>query len=117
MTTATATTDPLVVATTTVEKQDQADELARRIIDARLAACVQIDGPITSHYVWERSTQRSVEWRLTIKTLASAAAALSELVHRIHPYDIPQWVVLSTHEVSPDYYRWAQNTVQETNPS
>jgi periplasmic divalent cation tolerance protein len=111
------TTDPLVVATTTVEKQAQADDLARRIIDARLAACVQIDGPITSHYVWDRSLQRSAEWRLTIKTLASAAAALSDLVHRIHPYDTPQWVVLPTLEVSPDYYRWVQNAVQEMNVS
>ena len=111
------TADPLVVATTTVEKQAQADEIARQIIDARLAACIQIDGPITSHYVWDRSPQRSAEWRLTIKTLASAAAALAELVHRIHPYDTPQWVVLPTLDVSPDYYRWAQDAVRERNAS
>jgi len=110
------TTDPLVVATTTVENQDQADDLARRIIGAQLAACVQIDGPLTSHYVWERSIQRSVEWRLTIKTLASTATALSDLVHRIHPYDTPQWIVLAAQEVSPEYYRWVQTSVQESSP-
>lgn len=103
---------PLVVATTTVASREQAETLAREILAARAAACVQIEGPITSHYRWQGSAQADTEWRLTIKTTRSAEPALARLVHSLHPYEVPQWWVASAEQVSPGYAQWVQQTVE-----
>ena len=104
--------EPLLVATTTVATREQAEALAREILAQRCAACVQIEGPITSHYIWEGAAQRETEWRLTIKSTRSALPALTELVHRRHPYELPQWWVGSPEHVSEAYARWVQDSVQ-----
>jgi periplasmic divalent cation tolerance protein len=101
----------LVVATTTVASAEQATQLAREIIARRTAACVQIDGPIISHYFWNGAVEESTEWRLTIKTIQSAEPALAELVHRLHPYELPQWWVAVPEQVSPAYSRWVEQSV------
>ncbi len=102
----------LLVATTTVATREEADELARQIMAHRCAACVQIDGPLTSHYIWEGVGHTEIEWRLTIKTTRSAEPALAECVHRVHPYELPQWWVASPERVSGAYAQWVQDAVQ-----
>lgn len=102
----------VLVATTTVATVEQAEELARQIVAQCRAACVQIDGPVSSHYIWEGAVQRETEWRLTIKTTPAGLPALEELVHRLHPYKLPQWWVAAPHAVSSSYARWVQDSVQ-----
>lgn len=102
----------LLLATTTVATSDAAEELAREIMAARCAACVQLDGPITSHYTWDGTVQRETEWRLTIKTTRAALETLTELVHSRHPYDLPQWWVSAPEQVSDAYAQWVQDSVQ-----
>lgn len=104
--------ESLLMATTTVATSEQADTLAREIVAGRCAACVQIEGPITSHYIWEGAVQRETEWRLTIKTTRAALATLTELVHHRHPYELPQWWVMSPEVASEAYARWVQESVQ-----
>jgi len=105
--------DRLLIATTTVSSRELADAIARSLIDDRLAACVQVDGPITSYYRWQGKAEQATEWRLTIKSLESVAAKLHEKVLAIHPYDVPQWVVVAADSVSPDYLLWVQQSVQD----
>ncbi len=102
---------PLVVATTTVASREQADALAREILAQHAAACVQIDGPIISYYRWQGAIQAETEWRLTIKTTRSAEPALAALVHRLHPYELPQWWLACPEQVSPGYARWVEQSV------
>lgn len=101
----------LLLATTTVATREQADQLAGEILAARCAACVQIDGPLTSHYHWQGAVAQDTEWRLTIKTTQAAEPALAALVHRLHPYEVPQWWVARAEQVSPGYAQWVCQTV------
>ena len=96
----------LVAWTTTADRAD-ADRLARGAVEARLAACTQIDGPITSHYRWEGRLEQSTEYRIWFKCLRSNAAALTAWVQHHHPYDTPQWIVVEAEHVAEKYLSWA----------
>ena len=63
--------DPIAIVLTTVESIDDANRLAADLLEQRLAACIQIDGPIVSHYRWEGKLQQANEYRLVIKVAAS----------------------------------------------
>lgn len=107
----------LVIATTTVSNEEQARRLAGEILTRRCAACVQIDGPISSHYVWQGSLQQEIEWRLTIKTTAERQADLGRFVHDRHPYEVPQWLVSVVAEASAAYAEWVAESVTPAAPS
>lgn len=105
-------TDRLLIATTTVSTREQADAMARSLVARQLAACVQIDGPITSHYVWQGQAEEMIEWRLTIKSLQSIAMQIEQEVLAMHPYDVPQWAAVGVDFISPQYWAWVQQSVQ-----
>lgn len=104
----------LLIAWTTVSQQADAETLARSIIDARLAVCVQIEGPITSFYVWDGRREESREFRLTIKHLPQQSAPLEVWVQKHHPYEVPEWVTVRAENVSEKYLSWAR--ASPTNP-
>lgn len=97
----------MLVAWTTVEKRADADRIAADAIARNLAVCVQIDGPIVSHYRWHGRDERSEEFRLSFKVLESHAAALERHVLATHPYDTPEWVVVRAEHVGEKYLSWA----------
>ncbi|MDR1010328.1 MAG: divalent-cation tolerance protein CutA [Opitutaceae bacterium] len=97
------------MGTTTVSDRPDADRLARALIETRLAACVQIDGPITSVYRWQNNLETAVEFRLTIKFPAANAAALDTWLHANHPYDTPEWIVVRAEIVAEKYLSWARS--------
>lgn len=85
-----------------------ADTLAASAVGARLAACVQIDGPITSHYLWEGVQEKSEEYRITFKVLPAQLPALETWLHARHPDKTPQWIVVKSEHVSEKYLSWAK---------
>ena len=98
--------NPLAIVTTTVESLQDAEILAKAIVGASLGACVQIDGPIVSHYRWSGEVQRSEEYRLTIKTTLTAWPALKTKLGSLHPYDEPQIVMIRVEDASAGYRDW-----------
>ena len=80
----------LMIGTTTVATRPDAERLARGLVESRLAACAQIDGPITSVYHWQGKIETTAEFRITIKFTASNAAALETWLRDNHPYDTPE---------------------------
>ena len=96
----------VLVCLTTVSNRDQARELARTLLDRRVAACVQIDGPIESHYRWDGKECCETEFRLVIKTSCARQDHLRELLRKIHPYDQPQIVTLKSVDVDAGYAAW-----------
>ncbi len=98
----------MFIAWTTVPSKAVADEIASASVAARLAACVQIDGPITSHYLWQGAQETSEEYRLTFKFLPSQHAALETWVHAHHPFETPQWIVVKAEYVAEKYLSWAR---------
>jgi periplasmic divalent cation tolerance protein len=101
----------ILIVTTTVGSMAQAQALAGRIIEARLAACVQIDPLAQSVYRWEGKVCGEPEVRLTLKTLPRAEAALQRLFTDHHPYDLPQFVCVAG-SASPAYAAWVRGEVE-----
>ncbi|MFI5615416.1 divalent-cation tolerance protein CutA [Amycolatopsis sp. NPDC051903] len=95
-----------VVVTTTVDSEAAARTLATSVVEARLAACAQIVGPITSVYRWAGEVQTDAEWRVECKTAADRAGALEEFLNVRHTYDLPEVVVTPIVGGSPRYLAW-----------
>jgi periplasmic divalent cation tolerance protein len=104
--------DDILVVTTTVGSAADAQALARRILQARLAACVQVEPGLTSFYRWDGKDCEDAEVRLTIKTLPACEAALQALFAEAHPYEVPQFVAVRA-GASSAYGRWVR---AEVNP-
>jgi periplasmic divalent cation tolerance protein len=91
---------------TTTDREDEAQSLADLLLQHRLAACVQIVGPIRSRYWWHGQLEESAEWLLIIK---STAALLDDLVERLrdaHSYDTPEITATPIVGGNPAYLDW-----------
>lgn len=101
----------LVQLMTTFADKDGALEVARGVIEARAAACVQVLGPITSVYPWEGRIHEEQEFLCLMKVPAGALEALLEFVRDRHPYDTPELTALPSHFVEDRYLAWARKSV------
>ena len=97
----------MLIGWTTGETREQAESLAKGLVEARLAACVQIEGPITSHYRWDGHLQQAQEHRLTVKFLPGRQLEIEAWVLNRHPYEIPEWLVVRAEHVAEKYLSWA----------
>lgn len=96
-----------VVVMTAVDADDVAHRLAAGLVEAGLAACVQVL-PVTSHYRWDGALQRTAEYLLMVKTASGRAGQVRTWLAEHHPYDLPEILVLPVTSGSPDYLRWLQ---------
>jgi periplasmic divalent cation tolerance protein len=104
-----------VQVSTTVRNKEDAQTLARGAVEARLGACAQVHGPVTSTYWWDGEVQHDDEWTCVIKTSSEAASRLVEFLSDKHPYDNPEVVVLPIVGGSEDYLDWI--TEEVTSPA
>jgi periplasmic divalent cation tolerance protein len=95
----------------TVPNADVGDALARGMVDARVAACVNRIGPIRSTYRWDGEVHAHEEHQLVIKTTADALPQLRELVRAAHPYEVPELIVLEGTILDAPYARWLRGQV------
>ncbi len=95
----------LIVFTTCPNIQD-AESLAERIVDLRLAACVQIMPKMTSVYIWDGKLQREPEHLLLIKTLPEKWDELKSLIVKDHSYSVPEIVAIGAERISTPYLKW-----------
>ena len=107
--------DTLVQVITTVETHAQATQIAQSLVENRLAACVQLDGPIESHYVWDGALTSASEWRLTAKSLTERVPDLQRHLRQIHPYKVPEIVVLVIDDAGPEYVEWVRDSLLHEN--
>ncbi|MFO0914584.1 MAG: divalent-cation tolerance protein CutA [Pirellulales bacterium] len=96
---------------TTVDSDTAAQQLAQQLVQQRLAACVQISGPITSVYRWHGAIESATEWRVVAKTTATAAEPLMQAIARLHPYQVPQIVAWPIPHVYAPYAQWVADSV------
>ena len=90
---------------TTVETQEKADRIASILLEACVAACVQMT-PIVSTYRWKGKIERANEIRLSIKTTDALYSRVEELIKQNHPYEVPQIVKLPITAGLQDYLEW-----------
>ena len=101
--------DAVVVLTTLVESTDAA-AFARVLVADRLAACVNVLPAMTSLYRWKGSIEEDREQQLVIKTTRDRVAAIEARFQELHPYELPEFVVLSA-EGSAAYLGWLRDSV------
>lgn len=99
-----------IVFTTTATEQ-QAREMARSIVEQKLAACVQIHA-IDSFYMWKGELREEPEWRLTIKTAAGTCAQLEQHIKTHHAYETPEIIHIKIAGGDQRYLDWIDEAVR-----
>jgi periplasmic divalent cation tolerance protein len=95
-----------VQVSTTTDSREAAEVLARSAVEARVAACGQVLGPITSVYRWQDGIEDATEWLVLFKTTAERSGALVDHVRERHSYDVPEVVVTPITGGNPAYLAW-----------
>jgi periplasmic divalent cation tolerance protein len=98
--------NPYVQIVTTTAKQEEAETIARALVERRLAACVQIVGPITSVYRWQEKIETAQEWQCQIKARGEQFAAVEAAIRGLHPYEVPEIIALPMSAGSAGYLAW-----------
>src|SRR4051794_19300490 len=96
----------VVLVLTTIGEEADAEALARQLVDERLAACANIGPPMISVYRWKGAIERSGERQVAFKTTVDRLAALEKRVHELHPYELPEFLVLDVAQGSERYLSW-----------
>jgi periplasmic divalent cation tolerance protein len=99
----------LIIILTTMPDDDRADTLARTLVDERLAACVNVHGAMMSTYRWKGAVEREPERQVVIKTTRERRPALEARLRELHPYELPEFVVL-TADASDAYAAWVRES-------
>jgi periplasmic divalent cation tolerance protein len=101
----------LIQITTTTGDHQIAHQIATELVDRRLAACVQIAGPITSIYHWRGQIERGEEWLCIAKTTVEHFAAAQALIVELHPYETPEIIATPVVAASDAYSLWLKNAL------
>jgi periplasmic divalent cation tolerance protein len=93
------------VVITTCGSNEEGEKLASQIVEAKLAACVQLSS-ITSYYTWEGKVNRDPECKLVIKTRKALYDQVESFIKEHHSYDVPEIIELPIHSGSKEYLSW-----------
>ena len=98
--------------TTTTDSKDLAMQMAEKLVEKRIAACVQVSGPITSIYQWKGKIENAEEWYCVIKTRKNLYEKVEEAIKAMHPYEVPEIIALPIPEGNKDYLDWITRVVR-----
>jgi periplasmic divalent cation tolerance protein len=99
-----------VMVLTTLPGDADGPAFARALVDARLAACVNLLAAMESIYRWEGDVEQETERQVVIKTSKDRVAALWDRVRELHPYDVPEFLVLPIVDGNDAYLRWVADS-------
>lgn len=105
--------EDVVVVLVTGPDQQTLEKLARRLVEERLAACVNVIPRVRSVYRWQGDVHEDDEALAVLKTTRSAIGPLRDRIHELHPYDLPEFLVLPLEAGSEAYLRWVVSCVSD----
>jgi len=105
-----------LVALSTVGNAEDAERIARALVERRLAACVNVVRGVVSVYRWKREIQRDEEVLLVIKTRAESFPALKEALVALHPYEVPELIALPIEAGHAPYLAWLDESTGVATP-
>ena len=114
MTQAIDTPADLVTVMTTCPDEDTAKQIALALVSEQLAACVQRVPGLHSTYFWQGKLQEEIEVLLLIKTLKDSVPAVAQRVRSLHPYEVPELLVITVSSGNDAYAEWVRNSVHKT---
>lgn len=94
---------------TTIDSKEEAQTIAEALVTKRLAACVQVSGPITSTYWWQGQIEQTEEWVCTAKTRRELYSDLEQAIREAHTYDVPEILAVDVVEGNVDYLNWVSS--------
>ena len=98
--------EPYIQITTTTDKKEDAERIALRLVEKKIAACVQIVGPITSIYRWKENIERAEEWQCIIKSREGLYKEIEHAIKSVHPYEVPEIIAIPIVAGSGEYLEW-----------
>lgn len=101
----------LVQVLTTAGSEEEAGLIAELLVERRLAACVQVVGPITSRYRWQGAIEEEREWQCLAKTTRAAYEAVEAAIREVHSYDEPEIIATPIVVGSASYLDWIEENV------
>lgn len=107
--------DPIQVFTT-AGSREEADRIAQTLVEQRLAACVQVTGPITSTYRWQGAIETGQEWLCLAKSRADLFPRLEAAIRRVHSYQVPEILAVPVVAGSRDYLAWLDGELDQGKP-
>jgi periplasmic divalent cation tolerance protein len=108
------TMSEFIQVSTTFDKRRDAEDVVRSLIEKRLAACVQICGPVTSVYRWQGNVEAAEEWVCVIKTRRDLYPQLESEIQSVHPYDEPEIIAVPIVQGSDGYLNWVLSETQQS---
>lgn len=96
---------------TTVGSEEEAVRIATVLVERRLAACVQVVGPIVSRYRWRGEVEEEREWQCLVKTTRAGYEAVETAVRELHSYDEPEIIATEIVAGSAGYLAWIDENV------
>lgn len=93
----------MLVVTTTTTSREEADTISLLLVEARLAACVQVLGPIESRFRWQGRVETATEWMCVVKTTADRYGAVEQAIQSAHSYDEPEILAVAVEAGSAGY--------------
>jgi periplasmic divalent cation tolerance protein len=98
----------IVLGQTTCSSKNDANLIAQGLLNKQLVACAQIEGPISSRYIWKGKIEQSVEWKITLKFNEDNINPVTESLTKLHPYENPEWVYWKAQSTAK-YANWVDN--------
>ncbi|MDE3199047.1 MAG: divalent-cation tolerance protein CutA [Acidobacteriota bacterium] len=95
-----------IVIVTSCSSAEEAETLAKRLLEAHLAACVNVLSQNRSYYRWKGKIEQSEEWILLVKTSRSLFGEVRALLESAHSYELPEVLALAIVDGSPNYLAW-----------
>ena len=96
----------------TAGSQEEARKIAKALVEAHLAACVNIVPRVESIYRWEGKVESTAEWLLLIKTTSAAFPRLRKAIKELHSYEVPECIALVIDDGSASYLKWLGRSVE-----
>ena len=97
---------------TTVSSEGEAERIATDLLERRIAACVQVVGPILSRYRWEGKVEQAREWQCLAKTEAGLYDEVEAAIREAHSYDEPEVIAMPIVAGSPGYLAWVSESIR-----
>jgi periplasmic divalent cation tolerance protein len=94
---------------TTIGKKEEAEHISEKLVSMRLAACVQIVGPIESIYWWNGAVEKSEEWLCVMKTDDTFYKKIEKVLSELHSYEVPEIISLPIIHGSEKYLSWLRS--------
>jgi periplasmic divalent cation tolerance protein len=99
---------------TTTDKEDEAERIAAELVERRLAACVQVLGPMRSTYRWKGAVENAREWLCVIKTSRALYPQVEQAVRGMHSYETPEVLAVPIEAASAPYLLWLGGELRES---